>query len=253
MNFHKTLLHYRIPHRALTTLYQTRILTPTMPTAKFINDNITVSNETDVKLTLYDENNTDESLTLLCPGETRKNFTGKIVSIEPYTTYATRSWQLSEDVVFAANRDVTVTDQTLEQEIRWFGSVKARMEQKLLSLDYFGSGTLSKLIVQDLRARGDEYQDGYRVVTCIKLQYIPLPYCRQGASRMDVCGDIYCFYYNLMVRLVDSIIRITVSIYFTNKPACFYSLNRIDNQYVVFSCSQTSLRAFSILNEVPKT
>ncbi|KZN94121.1 hypothetical protein EN45_043090 [Penicillium chrysogenum] len=115
MNFHKTLLHYRIPHRALTTLYQTRILTPTMPTAKFINDNITVSNETDVKLTLYDENNTDESLTLLCPGETRKNFTGKIVSIEPYTTYATRSWQLSEDVVFAANRDVTVTDQTTKR------------------------------------------------------------------------------------------------------------------------------------------
>ncbi|KAJ5277801.1 hypothetical protein N7534_008276 [Penicillium rubens] len=86
-----------------------------MPTAKFINDNITVSNETDVKLTLYDENNTDESLTLLCPGETRKNFTGKIVSIEPYTTYATRSWQLSEDVVFAANRDVTVTDQTTKR------------------------------------------------------------------------------------------------------------------------------------------
>lgn len=112
MNFHKTLLYYRVPHRALTTLYQTRILYPTMHTAKFINDNITVSQETDVKLTLQDANNTDEPLTLLCPGETRKNFTGKIVCIEPYCTYATRSWQLSEDVDFAANKDVTVTDQS---------------------------------------------------------------------------------------------------------------------------------------------
>ncbi|KAJ5186611.1 hypothetical protein N7449_011375 [Penicillium cf. viridicatum] len=86
-----------------------------MPTAKFVNDNITVSEESDVKLTLDDENNTDEPLTLLCPGETKKNFTGKIVSIEPYGTYSTRSWRLSEDVDFAVNRDVTVTDQALEQ------------------------------------------------------------------------------------------------------------------------------------------
>ncbi|KAJ5544035.1 hypothetical protein N7513_003310 [Penicillium frequentans] len=83
-----------------------------MPTAKFVNDNITVSKECDVKLTLDDENNTDEPLTLLCPGETRKNFTGKIVSIEPYETYSTRSWRLSEDVDFADNKDVTVTDQS---------------------------------------------------------------------------------------------------------------------------------------------
>ncbi|KAJ6125013.1 hypothetical protein N7471_012330 [Penicillium samsonianum] len=94
-----------------------------MHTAKFINDNITVSKESDVKLTLYDENNPDEPLTLLCPGETRKNFTGKVVSIEPYCTYATRSWQLSEDVDFVANKDVTVTDDTLEQgnKVVWFG------------------------------------------------------------------------------------------------------------------------------------
>ncbi|CRL31462.1 unnamed protein product [Penicillium camemberti] len=89
------------------------------------------------------------------------------------------------------------------------------------------------------------------------------PYCRQGASRMDVCGDRGGEWSGgegggqrlglAIGPCHPQIIRITVSIYFTNKPACFYSLNRIDNQYVVFSCSQTSLRAFSILNEVPKT
>lgn len=85
----------------------------TMPTAKFVNNNITVLNESDVKLTLLnEEKDPDEPLTLLCPGETRKNFTGKVVSIEPYETYSTRSWRLSEDVDFAANMDVTVTDQS---------------------------------------------------------------------------------------------------------------------------------------------
>ncbi|KAJ6000512.1 hypothetical protein N7481_000921 [Penicillium waksmanii] len=83
-----------------------------MSTARFINDNITVSKETDVKLKLYDENDTDEPCTLLCPGETRKNFTGRIISIEPYSTYAVRSWQVCEDVDFDANKDVTVTDQS---------------------------------------------------------------------------------------------------------------------------------------------
>jgi hypothetical protein len=38
-----------------------------------------------------------------------------------------------------------------------------------------------------------------------------------------------------------------------NKLPCFYSLNRIDNQYVALSCSQTSLRAFAIINKVSKT
>jgi hypothetical protein len=92
-----------------------------MPAAKFVNDNITVSKDCDVKLTLNDEKNRDEPLTLVCPGETKKNFTGKTVSIEPYETYSTRSWQLSEDVDFDANQDVTVTDQS-EQSIqndRW--------------------------------------------------------------------------------------------------------------------------------------
>lgn len=88
-----------------------------MPTARFINDNITVSCDTDVKLTLYDETNTDEPCTLLCPGETRKNFTGKIICIEPYSTYAVRSWQVCEDVDFAANKDVTVTDQSKQAAI----------------------------------------------------------------------------------------------------------------------------------------
>lgn len=83
-----------------------------MPTAKFVNDNITVSKDSDVKLTLYDEKYTDDPVTLLCPGETQKNFTGRIVSIEPCQTYATRSWELSEDVEFDANKDVTVTDQS---------------------------------------------------------------------------------------------------------------------------------------------
>ena len=88
-----------------------------MHTAKFVNDNITVSEDSDVKLTLDDETNTDEPSTLLCPGETKKNFTGRLVCIEPYQTYSTRSWQLSEDVDFDANNDVTVTDQS-EQSIQ---------------------------------------------------------------------------------------------------------------------------------------
>lgn len=83
-----------------------------MRTAKFVNDNITVSGDSDVKLTLYDEKDTDQPLTLLCSGETKKKFTGRIVCIEPCQTYSTRSWQLSEDVEFDANKDVTVTDQS---------------------------------------------------------------------------------------------------------------------------------------------
>ena len=38
-----------------------------------------------------------------------------------------------------------------------------------------------------------------------------------------------------------------------NKLTCFYSHNRIDNQCVVLSCSQTSLRPFAILNKISKT
>lgn len=83
-----------------------------MRTAKFVNDNITVSNDSDVKLTLYDEKDTDDPLTLLCPGETKKKFTGRVVSIEPCQTYSTRSWQLSEDMEFDADKDVTVTNQS---------------------------------------------------------------------------------------------------------------------------------------------
>ena len=86
-----------------------------MPTARFVNDNITISKDSDVKLTLYDAKYTD--VTLLCPGETQKNFTGTIVSIEPCQTYSTRSWQLSEDVEFDDNKDVTVTDQS-EQSLQ---------------------------------------------------------------------------------------------------------------------------------------
>lgn len=105
---YKTLHHIVIERLQPHTKHEYNI---TMPTAKFVNDNITVSEESDVKLTLDDENNTDEPLTLLCPGETKKNFTGKIVSIEPYGTYSTRSWRLSDDVDFSANENVTVTDQ----------------------------------------------------------------------------------------------------------------------------------------------
>ncbi|KAJ5619455.1 hypothetical protein N7510_003439 [Penicillium lagena] len=89
----------------------------TRATAKFVNDNITVSEDADVRLTLDDEKNTDAPLTLLCPGETKRNFTGKIACIGPYETYCTRSWQLSEDVEFDPNKDVTVTDQG-EQSIQ---------------------------------------------------------------------------------------------------------------------------------------
>jgi hypothetical protein len=105
------------PYRALVLLYQAQILYSTMRTAKFVNDNITVSCDSDVKLTLCDEKDTDGLLTLLCPGETKKNFTGRIVGIEPCETYSTRSWQLSEDMEFDANKDVTVTDQS-EQSIQ---------------------------------------------------------------------------------------------------------------------------------------
>lgn len=82
-----------------------------MRTAKFVNDNITVSCDSDVKLTLYDEKDTDDPLTFLCPGETKKRFTGRIVSIEPCQTYSTRSWQLSEDTEFDADKDVIVTNE----------------------------------------------------------------------------------------------------------------------------------------------
>lgn len=96
----------------LYSLHQGQILYSTMHTAKFVNDNITVSNDSDVKLTLYNEKDTDDPLTLLCPGETKKRFTGRIVTIEPYQTYSTRSWQLSEDMEFDADKEVTVTDQS---------------------------------------------------------------------------------------------------------------------------------------------
>ncbi|KAJ5599596.1 hypothetical protein N7450_000663 [Penicillium hetheringtonii] len=86
-----------------------------MHTAKFVNDNITVSNDSDVKLTLYNEKDTDDPLTLLCLERLKKRFTGRIVTIEPYQTYSTRSWQLSEDMEFDADKEVTVTDQTIEQ------------------------------------------------------------------------------------------------------------------------------------------
>jgi hypothetical protein len=76
-----------------------------------------VSEDADVRLTLDDEKDTDEHLTILCPGETKNNFTGKTVCIGPYETYCTRSWQLSEDVEFDANKDVIVTDDS-EQSIQ---------------------------------------------------------------------------------------------------------------------------------------
>lgn len=97
------------PHRPYIIIPSINIKS-TMPTARFVNDNITVSEDADVKLTLRDEKNTDESSILLCPGETKKNFTGKTVCIGPYETYCSRPWEISEDVEFDANKDVTVTD-----------------------------------------------------------------------------------------------------------------------------------------------
>ncbi|KAJ5975991.1 hypothetical protein N7481_009698 [Penicillium waksmanii] len=96
----------------------------TTHTARFVNDNITVSAEADVRLTLSDEKDTDESSTILCPGETKRNFTGKILCVGPHEVYCERPWQLSEDVQFDANKDVTVSDEKIEQEqgnkVVWF-------------------------------------------------------------------------------------------------------------------------------------
>jgi hypothetical protein len=101
-----------------TTSSSPYILIPSMNihstthTARFVNDNITVSEEADVRLTLSDEKDTDESSIVLCPGETKRNFTGKILCVGPYEMYCERPWQLSEDVEFDANKDVTVTDES---------------------------------------------------------------------------------------------------------------------------------------------
>lgn len=89
----------------------------TAHTARFVNNNITVSEEADVRLTLSDEKDTDESSIVLCPGETKRNFTGKILCVGPYETYCERPWQPAEDVEFDANEDVTVTDES-EQSIQ---------------------------------------------------------------------------------------------------------------------------------------
>ncbi|KAJ5753537.1 uncharacterized protein N7511_007690 [Penicillium nucicola] len=83
-----------------------------MPAVNFHHNTITVSGDCDVKLTLDDQNNPDEPLSLLCPGETKKDFTGKLVCVEPYGTYSTRSWRLSQGMDAAENEDVTVTDQS---------------------------------------------------------------------------------------------------------------------------------------------
>lgn len=80
--------------------------------ARFVNNNITVSAEADVRLTLSDEKHTDESSIILCPGDTERNFTGKILCVGPYEIHCERPWRLSEDVEFDANKDVTVTDRS---------------------------------------------------------------------------------------------------------------------------------------------
>jgi hypothetical protein len=80
--------------------------------ARFVNNNIIVSDEADVRLTLSDEKDMNESSILLCPGETKRNFTGKILCVGPHEVYCERPWQLSEDVEFDANKDVTVTDES---------------------------------------------------------------------------------------------------------------------------------------------
>ena len=101
-----------------TTSSSPYILIPSMNinsttrTARFVNNNIIVSEDADVRLTLNDEQDPDESSIVLCPGETKRNFTGKILCIGPYETYCERPWQLSEDVEFDANKDVTVTDES---------------------------------------------------------------------------------------------------------------------------------------------